>query len=206
MKNSARVMVSTFGLLVGLAGIEHGVGEMLQGNTTPKGFVFPSWPNAAFFRIFNGEPAASIVPNLLVTGILATLVSLVFITWAVRFNQRKYGGLVLISLSMVLFLVGGGIFPPVFGLIIGAAVTRLNAPAAGRRDRLPKDLRNVLGRLWPWSFGAAVLAWLSMVPGLAAMDYFFGYENTNLIWFLLASMFGFLILSMVTSLARDSLG
>jgi hypothetical protein len=32
-------MASTFGVLAGLAGIEHGIGETLQGNVAPDGMM-----------------------------------------------------------------------------------------------------------------------------------------------------------------------
>lgn len=43
MRNATRVTVSTFGALAGLAGIEHGIEEILQGNIAPGGFVIKSW-------------------------------------------------------------------------------------------------------------------------------------------------------------------
>ena len=76
MRNATNVTVATFGALAGLAGLEHGIGETLQGNRAPDGIMIVSWPGSAFFRIVAGEPAMTIVPNLLVTGILAILVSL----------------------------------------------------------------------------------------------------------------------------------
>ena len=44
MRNATRITVSTFGVLMGLAGLEHGIGEILQGNTAPQEIMFPSWP------------------------------------------------------------------------------------------------------------------------------------------------------------------
>jgi hypothetical protein len=56
-----------------LAGIEHGVGEIVQGNRAPAGTMIESWPDSAPFEIVGGEPAMTIVPNLLLTGILASV-------------------------------------------------------------------------------------------------------------------------------------
>lgn len=70
-----RLLVSLLGLVVGLAGIEHGVGEILQGSVSPAGLMFPSWPEAELMKVFNGEPAMSVIPNFLVSGILTVLVS-----------------------------------------------------------------------------------------------------------------------------------
>ncbi len=49
MRNATRVTVSTFGTVAGLAGIEHGVGEMLQGNVAPDGMMILSWPESDLF-------------------------------------------------------------------------------------------------------------------------------------------------------------
>jgi hypothetical protein len=89
MRNVTQVTVSTFGAIMALAGIEHGIGEILQGNQAPNGIMFPSWPDSVFFRSVNGEPAMTIIPNLLVTGILAVIFSLIYLIWATRFVQRS---------------------------------------------------------------------------------------------------------------------
>jgi len=136
MRSATRVTVSTFGTLAGLAGIEHGIGEVLQGNVAPEGVMISSWPESELFGILAGEPAMTIVPNLLATGILAIFVSLVFLVWATIFVQRKHGGLVLIALSVVMLLVGGGFGPPILGIIVGVAATRINAPPAWWRTHL----------------------------------------------------------------------
>ena len=67
MRNATREITATLGALMGVAGIEHGIGEILQGSITAPGIVFPSWPRSPFFRIVGGEPAMTIVPNMLVT-------------------------------------------------------------------------------------------------------------------------------------------
>src|SRR5215207_4926115 len=108
MRDALRVTVSTFGAFAALAGLEHGIGEVAQGNIAPSGIVIESWPESAFFRI---------VPNLLMTGILTVVVSLFFLMWAILFVQRNKGGLVMILLSLVMLLVGGGFGPPLLGII-----------------------------------------------------------------------------------------
>ena len=113
MKNATQLFASTFGSVMALAGLEHGIGEILQGDTTPTGVMILSWPESAFFDSLGGEPAMTVIPNLLVTGILASLLSLALLIWATRFIDRKNGGLVMILISIAMLLVGGGIFPPV---------------------------------------------------------------------------------------------
>ncbi len=203
MKSATKVTVSTFGAIMGLAGIEHGIGETLQGNIAPSGIMFPSWPGSAFFSSVAGEPAMSIVPNLLVTGILAILFSLIYLVWATMFVQRKNGGLVLILLSTVMLLVGGGIFPPVIGIIIGALGTRINVPLTWWRAHLSVGLQHFLGKVWPWSFVAGLIAWLLLFPGINILGYFFGVNNPNLTVVLIFFALGSLLLTIFSGFAYD---
>jgi len=204
MRNATKVTVATFGALAGLAGLEHGIGETLQGNRAPDGMLIVSWPGSAFFRIVAGEPAMTIVPNLLVTGILAILVSLVFLVWVTMFVQRKHGGLVLILLSLVMLLVGGGFGPPLLGIILGVAATRINAPLTWWRAPLSRGARHFLRTLWPWSFVAGFIAWLFLFPGSTLLGYFFGVNNPNLIPILFFFALGFLLLTVLTGFVYDT--
>jgi hypothetical protein len=124
-----------------------------------------SWPDTEVFGILAGEPAMTVVPNLLATGILAIVVSLVFLVWATMFVQRKNGGLFLIFLSIVMLLVGGGFGPPILGVIVGVAATRINAPPAWLGTHLSSGSQRFLAKLWPWCFIAGVIAWLLLLPG-----------------------------------------
>jgi len=42
-RNAARIVASIFGVLAGLGGLTHGIGEVLQGNVAPSGIVINSW-------------------------------------------------------------------------------------------------------------------------------------------------------------------
>jgi hypothetical protein len=203
MRSATRVTISTFGALIGLAGFEHGLGEILQGNVAPQGMLIASWPGSAFFRSLAGEPALTILPNLLLTGLLAILVSLLFLGWAVLFIQRKHGGWVLMGLSILMLLVGGGIFPPILGILMGAVATRINAPLNWWRAPLSVGTARFLGKLWFWSFGACLIAWLCMFPGIAILDYFFGVNSPDRVYILLACMFGFLFSTIFAGFIYD---
>jgi hypothetical protein len=203
MRTATRLMISTFGALVGLIGIEHGLGEVLQGSLAPDGIMILSWPGSAFFQVLGGEPALTILPNLLLTGILAIFFSLAYLVWALLFVQRKNSGAILTLLSIAMLLFGGGIFPPVFGIVIGAAATRINAPLTWWQDHTSPGVRHFLGSLWPWSFGACVISWLGMFPGMTVLSYFFGVNDANLIFILLICMFAFLLLASIAGFARD---
>ena len=119
--NKTRAAASIVGIFAGLSGASHGLGEMLQGNIAPSGIMIEAWPQ---LTALNGEPAMTIVPSFLVTGVLTIICGLLVAIWAAKFVQRKNGGLVLILLSIIMLLVGGGLFPPVFGVAAGIIGTR----------------------------------------------------------------------------------
>ena len=197
MNNATRVFASTFGAIMALAGIEHGVGEILQGNVAPAGVMIQSWPTSEFFRNLGGEPAMTLIPNLLVTGILAVLVSLALLVWAVLFVHKKNGGFVMILLSIAMLLVGGGIFPPILGILIGVVATRIHSPLTWWRAHLSPGVRRLLASLWPWSYTACVLSWFAMLPGIGLLKSIYGIDDTTLILIILCSAFGTLLLTVL---------
>jgi hypothetical protein len=197
--SATRTVVSTFGLLAGLAGIEHGVGEILQGSVRPEGPVIESWPGSKAFEILGGEPAMTVIPNLLVTGIVAVIVAVAVAIWSVRFVDRRHGGLVLILLSVLLLLVGGGFGPPLIGVIVGFGATRIGA-APGQR---PGRVSQAVGRVWPWVLGAAVLGYLSLLPGTILLGQLLGADDPGLVYALSAFSFAALILALAAARAED---
>ena len=204
MRSATRVTVSTFGTLAGLAGIEHGIGEVLQGNVAPEGVMILSWPESELFSILAGEPAMTIVPNLLVTGILAISVSLVFLVWATIIVQRKHDGLVLIALSVIMLLVGGGFGPPILGIIGGVAATRINAPPTWCRTHLSSGSQRFLAKVWPWCLVAGVIPWLLLLPGTIILEFFFGVNIPDVVVYVLTlCAFGLLLLTVLAGFAYD---
>lgn len=126
--SAARLAASTFGVLSGLGGFTHGVGEVLQGNVTPDGIVIDSWTQGPLATHLGGEPGMTIVPNLLITGSLTMIVALALIIWSAAFVGRKRGGLILLLLAVAMLLVGGGFAPPVIGLLSGLAALGIDSP------------------------------------------------------------------------------
>ncbi len=198
--NAKYTFVATMGALMGLAGIEHGIGEILQGNETATSMMIRSWPDTAFFQSLNGEPAMTILPNMLITGTLAVLFSALFTGWAIFFARRKQGGLVLMLLAVLMLLFGGGIFPPILGALIGAAAARIQPTAAAKPVT---GLARLLGQAWGWVFAACCLAWLALFPGVAILDYFFGVDDVRLTLTMMAAAFGLLYLAYWSSIQHD---
>jgi hypothetical protein len=96
---------------------------VLQGSVAPNGIMIEAWPA---LRAVVGEPAMTIVPNFLLTGILAIIVGIIVTIWAGKFIQHKSCGLILILLTIVMLLVGGGLVPPLFGITAGVIAVLLN--------------------------------------------------------------------------------
>jgi hypothetical protein len=203
MKNATRVFASTFGAMMALAGIEHGIGEIFQGNVAPNGIMILSWPESEFFHYLGGEPAMTVIPNLLITGILAVLVPLAMFVWIVFFVHRKNSGLIVILLPIAMLLVGGGIFPPILLIIIGIVATRIRSPLNWWTIHLSPASRRFHAILWPWFFTACIIAWLSALLGPGLLGYFFGVNNPALIMMILFFALGFLLMTVFTGFAYD---
>ena len=178
--SAARIVASLFGVLAGLGGMTHGIGEVLQGKVAPEGIVINSWTQGPIATNMGGEPGITLVPNLLLTGLLTILVSLTILVWAARYVQRKNGGRILIVLSILMLLVGGGIGPPLIGILAGVAGSAIGIPLAGWRCRLPLNARHSLATLWPWLFAVAAISGSFLVVGSLILVFFFGLNNADL--------------------------
>jgi hypothetical protein len=121
---------SIVGIIAGLLGIMHGYFEILQHNVAISGILIDAKTGKSITINLiasgqTGEPAVTIIPNFLVTGLLAIIFSIAVIVCAAVFIQRKNGGLSLILLSAILILFGGGFVPAAIGVIGGIIGTRI---------------------------------------------------------------------------------
>jgi hypothetical protein len=190
-------VASLLGVFAGIGGPEHGIFEIMRGSTRPDGIVIASMgPPCDPAQVWHAcEPAMTVIPNFLVTGILATIVGIITIVWAAAFVHRRRGGLVLMVLSTALLLVGGGLFPPLIGIVAGAVGTRINAP----QTRQPTRLSRFLAALWPWPL-VAFFVWML---GQFVVGHFFNewLMASGLIVPLL--IIGLMILAIVSAFAYD---
>jgi hypothetical protein len=200
-----RTTASAFGIYAGLLGIEHGYFETLQGNVAPKGLKIM----AVGFELpfpFGHEPALTLIPNFLATGIAAMLVGVAILVWSAAFLRRKRGALVLLLLSATLLLVGGG-FGPISLLIVACvAARRIGKPLKRRRTCMHGGLHRSLAKVWGWSLAAALL-W---VPGEFVLGQIFNLQNdhrrtlTNLNLMLSYPMLGLFVLTLIAAFAREA--
>jgi hypothetical protein len=112
--------------------------------------------------------------------------------------------LVLILLSTVLLLVGGGFGPPLLGVIVGLAAMRIGSRSQRWRGGPSLGLRRLLARSWPWAFACGLVAWLMLAPGLSILAYSFGVDDPALVLAVICAAFSSLLLAVVTGFARDA--
>ena len=105
------------GIMLGIAGLDHGFFETLQGNTATNGWIIQAIGDAQQMWIHGTEEAFTIVPNFLSTGLLAIAVSIAIMIWSVRFMDTKYGSTMFILL---------------FGLHRREVTRRLSVPLSSR--------------------------------------------------------------------------
>ena len=198
MRKATRTVAAWFGISAGIAGIEHGYFEILQGNTRPESLMITSIGSPCVpEEIWNAcEPALTIIPNYLVSGILSVIISLLIVVWSVGFVQRKHGGTVLILLSAALLLLGGGLFPPLIGIVGGAAGTRINKPLT--TDQSGRILL-LAAKLWPWP----LIIFLVWVWGQFLVGYFFNDFLQGIMAFGVILILVMLPLSIYSGYAHD---
>jgi len=157
-----RLVVAAFGSLCGLTGIIAGFFEILQGNSIPESIVISTiGPEYTMYEDFTYH-AITIIPNFLVTGVLAIITSSLVILWSMKYIQRKNGALILLALSVAQMLVGGG-WVIDLGVITSILATRIGKPLNWWRRNLPFNVRIWLVRFFPFSLISYVLISLSML-------------------------------------------
>jgi hypothetical protein len=204
MKNATRILVSTIGFISGLFGIEHGIGEFLQGNIKPSGLMIQAWPNSPVFNIIGGEPAMTIIPNMQITGVAAIIVSSLVAIWSIAFVNRKFGGPILIFLSIIQLLVGGGIAPIVQLILVGFSALAINSKYIRLRKILSENVLHIAEKGWIWIFSITVLLCLSLFPGSIILGQLFPQINPAVIVNLSNIYLLFLVMAIIFSFGHDA--
>jgi len=148
-KNASSVVSSILGIYSGLLGFEHGIGEILQGNLAVPDIKINAYGSTGLPFPFGHEPAMTLLPTFLVTGIVAALTALLIMVWSAFFINKKQGPLVLFLLSVLLLFVGGG-YGPIPMLLLAVIAGFISRRQFGIRQRLPSGLYRSLARLWIW--------------------------------------------------------
>jgi hypothetical protein len=203
--NAVRATASVFGAYAGLLGFEHGLFEAMQGNAISKGMRIMAVGGPGLPFPFGHEPAMTVIPNFLATGILAMLLGMSIMVWSSAFLHRKHGALVLFLLSVLLLLFGGGFGP--ISLLITACIgaSKIDEPLTWWRRHLPVSARRILATLWPWSLGAALL-WVPLEFILGQILHLKNDPNstlTNLNLILTYPMLGLFVLTLIAGFVHE---
>jgi hypothetical protein len=203
--SATKTLTAILGVLVGLAGLEHGLFETLQGNTRPAAFLAPAiGPEQEFWE--GAEHALMIVPNYLISGILTMVVATALMVCATFFTHKRWSAVVLAVLALALWLVGGGFGPVFLSIFLVIAATRIGRPLT-LWSRLPARARALLSALWPWpAVVFAVLFLFDMAMGVFGwpLRSFLEVEATGRVLMSVGYVvLVFVVLSLAAALSRD---
>jgi hypothetical protein len=190
--NATRVIASTVGVLFGLfSGVNHGIFEVLQGNTPTGGVFIHAIGEGQRFWPLGTEDAFTLIPNFMITGILSIVVGTAVVVWSIWYLPGKHGRKVFLGLFLLLFLVGGGIGMAFFFLPTWAFATQMDSPRTGWKRILPRAAWPVLSAAWP---ALLALATVVLLVGLemAVFGFFPGLTDPEVIN---STAFGFVLTS-----------
>lgn len=127
MSKVMRTVAAGLGVFAGFGGPEHGYFQIQQGHVPPDGLLIASiGPPCDPEKVWHlCEPAMTVIPSMLITGIVATIIGLITMVWSAFFLYRKQGSIVLGLLCVGLLLSGGGLVPPLIGMA-GAALAAVS--------------------------------------------------------------------------------
>lgn len=191
---STRIFVLILGVLTGFSGLGHGFAEIIQGNKPTV-------------DILTRIGAFSIIPNYLITGIVTSIISVAIIFWSINSIHKKFGPIIYLLLSLLLFLFGGG-FAQIIGVLLTWAVaTRINKPLKFWGKIMAGKRLNIFAKMWTFNITAAfsfliigIGMWLVLIPPGEAHAISVTHYIT---WFSLLIGLIFLFLAIISGFARD---
>ena len=208
MNRITKTIVSTISIILAIAGLAHGIPEILQGNTPTEGLIIQAiGPDNRMWH-YGTEEAFSLLPTYLSTGLAAIAISLVLIVWSLGFVHTKRGATALGLLFIGLFLFGGGIAAQViFAPFVWAAARHINRPLDWWRKILPEGIRPALSKQLPVTL---TLGSISFLIGLfiAITGYLPGQSDPevilNICWaFIFIGGLGLFLVTFVAGFAHD---
>ena len=204
MRNKTSFTLSVMGIIAGIAGMEHGIGEIWQGNIQPENIVFASWANHPAFQSLAGEPAMSLIPNLLISGIMTIFLSSVFIYWSVKYHQHPIYGVGFMVLSVLLLISGGGFGPPLLGVMLGI-FSLISTKKTGTQSVNSRSFKNQLAPYWKPIFLINLGVWIFLCPIFPILCSILHFQDDNLVAFVTPTAFLFLFLSLLVASTQDTI-
>ena len=175
-----RLCMVTFGVIVGIVGLLHGIAELLQGSALvasrsvealPEG-----WPNEEFNSMTRGSPVFTVLTDLpfYVLGTLAILTSTLLIVCSltlVKTQEMKIASLLFAVLSVGIFLFGAGRGTPVAVSLPVVIVGLLSAYRAETSQRSELSKRRMLSAFSSF-YGLHIASWVLFFPGLFVYSFY----------------------------------
>jgi hypothetical protein len=205
---ATRAVASTLGVLVGLGSIDHGLLEVVQGNRPTSGLLVNALGAGYHWTRWSqgGEGAFTLIPNFLVTGLLATLIGAALILWSLRSLGTIWGPTIFLALSVASFLTGGGVAQLALFTLTWAAATRIRASLAFWNWLLPMALCGFVQGWWRWTSVAATVLFLAALE-IAIVGYVPGVTGDiaalHICWALVLAGLGLFVISFVLAFAHD---
>lgn len=207
LRNEATgITAAAFGIIFGISGMVHGFFETLQGNVPTGGLFINAIGESNKMWLYGDEPAFTVIPNFLITGIVAIISGFSIIVWSLFYLRRKTGPLIFTLLFILLFLTGGGVAQILFFIIACAFATRINKPLKWWKKALPAALRIIIARFWlTFLIAFSILMMFSLeianfgfVPGISNPDSISSVMMTSVL-----SGLAFLIPAFISGFAYD---
>ena len=203
--NPRKLCLAAFGVILGIAGIEHGIGEIVQGSTLITTHFIKSWPDNRFYEILAGEPAFSLFINIpfYLLGVLAILFSSSLIICSIFFIDKKYGALCFFILNLCLFLFGSGMAGPV---IIGIPVS-IAALIMKKKIISGIKYRSKIKYTFYFFFLVSIAGWFTMWPGFVILGMInkIPAGSNNIVYFTAGISFFTFIISLILSFLFDGI-
>ncbi len=151
--NAIKIAVMLVSIICGISGIVHGLFEVFQGNkaielhsVAGKLMIYAIGESNRFWE-FGYAPAFTIIPNYLITGIIAIIISTIVIIYSANFIYFKYSWMILLLLSILQYLSGGGAAQFGCAIIISIYAMLINSRLRLWR-KIPYKIRNIISKPW----------------------------------------------------------
>jgi hypothetical protein len=192
---STQTYVRVLGAALGLAATAHGVFELRQGDRETGG------------HLLTDMGAFTLLANYRATGFGAMSVGVALCGWSLSRMRSRSGATVFLLLSVLAFLLGGGVAQVPVSLLVWGAATRIDSSLSWWKRSLPPKAREAMAAAWLPVFIAGlglvatgVALWLLVLPPgdrrkVGGMHY--------ALWSLLASGLALLVAAVPCGFARD---
>lgn len=205
MNRATRINVTLLGIIFGISGMNHGLFEILQGNFPTGGLFISAIGEAQQMWPHGNEPAFTLIPNFLITGIAAMLVGLSIVVWSCGYVHKKRGAITLLLLFILLLLVGGGVAQVLFFPWIYIVSRQINKPLVFW-EKVFQGKQALPGKLWAWFLCGSTLL-LLITLAIATTGFFPGINDPErVLKFMLGCLAAeviFLPLTFIFGFARD---